>query len=544
MAGVVSAIAVVTIVAGALPAMASVTTTAPTEPTSTVVADTSADNFNPSLVVDQAGGRHLLYDVFVSASFDYSAIYAYCPPTANCADPALWTRVTVATAIDYWAPSQLLVTSDGKPRILMGSPYFYASCDSTCSSIANWSFTDLSSKFVADSLGNPQGSTSFALDRQGRPRFVFSLDRMDGSGDDGLVYASCDTFCTSVANWNVTVIRRTTEINYYHQPALVFDSLGRPRVATYFEDRSAADVVEYSAYLECNSACTNAANWSFLRLDASPTSAPGLRLDPAGVAHLITFDQSQLSHYACVSNCAVSTANWVGGPIGLPNGDGDHADLGFTGARPVIVYRLASAVLGMATCVSACNSASSVWQAHVVDSGTSPTYVSAGWRGCDGTWQPWSVGRLPSLTIDRDGRIFVAHVGNQDVADCQNGNLPRERVFVDQLPANGSGGVQKPPADYNGDAKTDFGIYRPSTGAWYVAYTGGGTTSASWGTSGDIPAPGDYNGDAKVDYGIFRPSTGAWYVAYTGGGTTSASWGASGDLPLPLPAAIRMTFFS
>jgi hypothetical protein len=89
------------------------------------------------------------------------------------------------------------------------------------------------------------------------------------------------------------------------------------------------------------------------------------------------------------------------------------------------------------------------------------------------------------------------------------------------------------PGDYNGDRKTDFGIYRPTTSAWYVALAGGGSTSATWGASGDIPVPGDYNGDGKTDFGVFRPTTGAWYVALAGGGSTSASWGISGDLPVP-----------
>jgi len=49
--------------------------------------------------------------------------------------------------------------------------------------------------------------------------------------------------------------------------------------------------------------------------------------------------------------------------------------------------------------------------------------------------------------------------------------------------------------------------------------------------------PGDYNGDGTTDFAVFRPSAGAWYV----NGGTSAFWGTTGDIPLPLPYAIRRT---
>ncbi|MCA1683972.1 MAG: VCBS repeat-containing protein, partial [Actinobacteria bacterium] len=84
------------------------------------------------------------------------------------------------------------------------------------------------------------------------------------------------------------------------------------------------------------------------------------------------------------------------------------------------------------------------------------------------------------------------------------------------------------------DGKTDFAVYRPATGAWYV----NGADSASWGAEGDIPVPGDYNGDGKTDFAVYRPTTGAWYV----NGADSASWGAPGDVALSLPYAIDRSF--
>jgi hypothetical protein len=79
------------------------------------------------------------------------------------------------------------------------------------------------------------------------------------------------------------------------------------------------------------------------------------------------------------------------------------------------------------------------------------------------------------------------------------------------------------PGDYDGDGDTEYGVFRPSNGIWFVE---GGPTVA-WGTSGDIPVPGDYDGDGDTDIAVFRPSNGIWFVQ---GGPTVA-WGTSGDVP-------------
>ncbi len=67
--------------------------------------------------------------------------------------------------------------------------------------------------------------------------------------------------------------------------------------------------------------------------------------------------------------------------------------------------------------------------------------------------------------------------------------------------------------DFDGDGRTDIALYRegsrgggaPQSSYWYFLNTRTGSTSAvPWGRSLDVPAPADYDGDGKTDVGIFR----------------------------------------
>jgi len=89
------------------------------------------------------------------------------------------------------------------------------------------------------------------------------------------------------------------------------------------------------------------------------------------------------------------------------------------------------------------------------------------------------------------------------------------------------------PADFDGDGRTEFAIFRPSTGQWYIRYSSTQTAAVvTWGASQDFPVAGDYDGDGRADVAVFRPSEGLWYIRYSRGGTGTVAWGTVNDVPV------------
>jgi hypothetical protein len=76
--------------------------------------------------------------------------------------------------------------------------------------------------------------------------------------------------------------------------------------------------------------------------------------------------------------------------------------------------------------------------------------------------------------------------------------------------------------DFDGDLRSDIAVFRPADGTWYYlrsTSTVGNAPDAfsgfAWGLTGDIPQPADYDGDKRTDFAVFRPSNGTRGISRT-----------------------------
>lgn len=111
--------------------------------------------------------------------------------------------------------------------------------------------------------------------------------------------------------------------------------------------------------------------------------------------------------------------------------------------------------------------------------------------------------------------------------------------FIDNVQVAGSYTCSYSPSgdvrsDFDGDGRSDFALYRPSEGIWYVLPAhANGFFGFRWGLNGDIPTPADFDNDGKTDAGLFRPSEGVFYVLRSSDLTyAAAQWGLQGDIPV------------
>jgi hypothetical protein len=102
--------------------------------------------------------------------------------------------------------------------------------------------------------------------------------------------------------------------------------------------------------------------------------------------------------------------------------------------------------------------------------------------------------------------------------------------------------------DWSGRGISHLGLFRPSTGEWFLDRNGNRLWDdcrrdrciEDFGRAGDLPVTGDWAGTDRSHVGIWRPSTGQWFLDYNGNGIWDgcsvdvcvAGFGVAGDIPV------------
>ena len=130
-----------------------------------------------------------------------------------------------------------------------------------------------------------------------------------------------------------------------------------------------------------------------------------------------------------------------------------------------------------------------------------------------------------------------------------NGNNTFDNCSIDECDDNfGALGDIPVVGDWNGSGTEEIGVFRPSTGEWFLDVNGNGQWDGCrvdkciehFGVGGDFPVVGDWSGTGEVRIGVFRPSTGEWFLDMNGNGkfdgcavdACPGPFGQPGDLPV------------
>ena len=264
-----------------------------------------------------------------------------------------------------------------------GNDYFYAACDDDCTRPDAWSMTKIfSGRVPASNLDHddelPQ--RSFALDPQGRPRFVvYDENQLAAPEHAGLFYLSCDDGCDESASWKETLITVATRyaVERVAQPALTFSPDGAPRVASaqFFPIGSRPAVL---AYLACDDACDRTASWGRAELMPRGSGAEpsvDIAVDKNGRPRIAFYQEAllggggkRLFYLACDDTC-LNPAHWQHVDLGLGVFNGQEPDLELDAlGQPRIAYAdWDHGGIGFASCDQDCTAASSNWTHRIVE---------------------------------------------------------------------------------------------------------------------------------------------------------------------------------
>lgn len=66
--------------------------------------------------------------------------------------------------------------------------------------------------------------------------------------------------------------------------------------------------------------------------------------------------------------------------------------------------------------------------------------------------------------------------------------------------------------DFDGDGRSDIGVFDPATGRWHLYGRVMGYNTTQWGHINAVPVSGDFDGNGRCDFGYYSPAGGIWHI--------------------------------
>jgi hypothetical protein len=385
--------------------------------------------YNAATAVDAKGGIHLAFNVSNEKHEDNPpgspALYTYCPgPATACADPSKWS--TLVSFTERVNQVQVAVTRDGRPRLLLGrnrtdqnwTEYIYFACEQQCSNPDNWAGLIIAQPAGIELFEYDNPQHSFALDSQGRPRFVYANGWGNGK-PNAIHYTYCDAAdCTEPGSWLSGVMMtgpqyHTLSIDY---ASLAFDGI-KPRVVTRM-NLSGSSIGTF--YFACDEAeCYQDFHWNRAQLvhpEGKQWANWDLALDAAGRPRVALYEAApidihvggKLYYAACDDICTVED-NWQ--LTQIASGEGKNVDLAIDAAgRAHMVYDAGQrGAIGEVWCDANCSS-STQWQRRILERSEQlmQEFAPASPLSCDQEERAW-LDAIPTVAFDSQGRLVVAY---------------------------------------------------------------------------------------------------------------------------------------
>jgi hypothetical protein len=415
---------------------------APPAEGSAIFMEPNSKTGSPDIAIDAQGGTHLVYRYHVPVNENPDGIYAYCPaPSSSCADPARWQRLNIGGPVDS---IQIALTPAGQPRVLAIGPsqgnssyasYYYGECNANCLSEAGWSFVNVTSSYTSGDLtGYYLPKRSFALDPQGRPRFVFGNADFTTEPDlYGGYYATCDSGCDQAESWSISRFTHQImgesyllEYEQISQLSLDFTTDGRPRVVAMLYPMRSLGQADGIYYFACDEGCEDDANWDrawVFERGNGPYPMWDIAIDGQNRPRIAIYKEDTLDgtgrrlyFLQCDGGC-LNSAAWQTANLGLSREVGDGVDLELDAqGRPRLAYLNGSDNLGYSWCNAGCTDPAA-WQHVIAESSTQleAEYPVARPVTCNaGLWDTYA----PSLALDAQGHPHVGYNGSYK-ARCQ-----------------------------------------------------------------------------------------------------------------------------